>query len=101
VDGIAAITAIILLVDLLGGVAVGMFGSASVASVLEDYGYSLTGAAPGTLRDGARVIHGVRVRGSGFVTSALRGAGGSDDTGGKDVPQDNSNHDAHGQEPDL
>lgn len=99
-DAIAAITAVMLLVDLLGGVMAGVFTGASVASVREDMDYSLTGAAPGALCDGARVLHGFSVRGGGFVTDALRGDGTGEDNGDKDVPGENSDQDTQGQDPD-
>jgi len=99
-DAIAAITAVMLLVDLLGGVMAGVFTGASLASVREDMDYSFTGAAPGALRDGARVFYGFSVRGRGFVTEALRGDGASEDNGDKDVPGDNSDQDTQGQDPD-
>lgn len=96
-DAIAALTAIMLLVDLLGGVMAGVVTGASVASVREDMDYSLTGAVRNALCDGARVIHGVTVRGSGFVTDGLRGAR---ENGDNDVPGENSDQDTQGQDPD-
>lgn len=108
-NGAEAITAIMLLVDLLGGAMAGLVTGASVASVREDMDYSLTGAARSALCDGAQVIHGVSVRGGGFVTDGLRGGGtGGDEAnaadeagdGDDDVPGANSDHGAHGQDPD-
>ena len=100
-DAIAAITAIMLLVDLLGGAMAGVVTGASVASVTEDMDYSLTGAVRSALCDGAQVIHGVSVRGAGFITDALRGDGTGEDGGDKDVPGENSDQDTQGQDPDL
>jgi hypothetical protein len=100
VDAIAAITAVMLLVDLLGGAMAGVFTGVSLASVSEDMDYSLTGAARSALCDGAQVIHGVSVRGTGFVTDALRRGGTGADNGDKDVPRENSDQDTQGQGPD-
>lgn len=99
-DAIAAVTAIMLLVDLLGGAMAGVVAGASVASVAEDMDYSLTGVVRSALCDGARVIHGVSVRGTGFVADVLRGGGTGEDNGGKDVPGENSGQDTQGQDPD-
>jgi hypothetical protein len=95
-DPIAAVTAVMLLVDLLGGITAGIFSGASIGSRLEDRDYTLTGPAPDPLIEGARAIHGVFIRGTGFVSDALRG----DEIVNDDKPGDNSDHGAHGQEPD-
>jgi hypothetical protein len=100
VDAIAAITAVTLLVDLLGGVMVGMFTSVSVASLYEDRKYSLTGAAPGLLSAGARAFHGISVNGGGFISDALRGDATPQHHGDNDVPGENSDQNKQGQEPD-
>ncbi len=92
----AAVTAVTLFVDLLCGAATGMFASASVASLHEDRGFSLTGQAPDPLCEGGRTVHGLFIRGSGFVSDALRGDYAADE----DEPGDNSDQGTHGQEPD-
>jgi hypothetical protein len=98
--GFEAVAAIMLLVDLLGGAIAGIFTGASLASVREDRDYSLTGAARSALCDGAQVIHGVSVRGGGFVSDALRGDIAVEDNDDNDVPGGNSDQGAHGQDPD-
>jgi hypothetical protein len=99
-DPIAAVSAVMLLVDLLGGIAVGMFMGASVASVREDHSLSLTGAVPGPLSDGARGFYGVFIRGSGFVSDTLRGERASEQVLDEEGPGDNGDPNAQGQEPD-
>ena len=99
-DAIAAMTAIMLLVDLLGGAMAGVFAGVSLASVSEDMDYSLTAATRSALCDGAQVIHGVSVRGTGFVTDTLRRGVTGEDNDDKDVPGENSDQDTQGQDPD-
>lgn len=97
-DPMAAGTAVLLLVDLLGGVTAGIFASASVASLHEDQDFSLTGQAPDSLCEGGRSFHGLYIRGSGFVSDTLRGDGYH--VADEDDPGDNSDQGPHGQEPE-
>jgi hypothetical protein len=89
-----------LLVDLLGGVMVGVFTGVSVASAREDGVLSLTSTAPDPLCEGARGFFGVFIRGSGFVSDTLRGGSTGEHTVDEDEPGDNSDQNAQGQEPD-
>jgi hypothetical protein len=72
-NGIDAGGAILLLVDFLFGVLAGVVGSVARASTHEDRRTSLTGAAPDPGSAGARALHGVYVRGTGWETDVLRG----------------------------
>jgi hypothetical protein len=72
------LSAMTLLIVFLFGVTCGFVGGASVASLLEDRGYSLLSRAPGPLCAGARVIHGFSTRGNGYVAGASRGTGQAD-----------------------
>jgi hypothetical protein len=83
------LSAMALLIAFFSGVASGLVGGASLASLLEERGYSLLSRAPGPLHDGARVFYGFSTRGDGYVTGAPRGTtqsgrnrnGGNGDSG--------------------
>jgi hypothetical protein len=87
-------SAVMILVDFLFGVLFGVVGSASLASRREDRDYSLLHAPQDPLCDGARVIHGVYVRGDGFVSNARRQLAHADDA------RHAEGSDADGQEPE-
>ena len=91
---IEQLSAIAFLIDFLFGVLFGLVGAASFASRREDRDYSLLHAPPDLISDGARVIHGVYRRGSGWVTDARRAA-----VPGEDAGNGNDDPGAHGQEP--
>ena len=93
---IEQLSAIAFLVDFLFGVMFGVVGSASFASRREGRCYSLPQAPPDPLCDGGRVIHGVCIRGDGWVSDALRGAAHASD-GGRGG---NAGSGAQGQEPE-
>jgi hypothetical protein len=94
----AVVTAVMLLVGLLGGVMAGIVTGASVGSRVEDRDYSLTGPAPDLLSEGARVVHGLFIRGTGFVSDTRRGDGSSNQIANEDEPGESSDHGAYGQE---
>jgi len=96
----AAVTAVMLLAGLLGGLMAGILTSASVGSRVEDRHGSLTGTAPDPLSEGARAVHGVFIRGTGFVSGARRADGAGRPVANDDDQGDNSDYGARGQEPD-
>lgn len=70
------LSAIVLLVDFLFGVACGVVGGASHGSTHEDRKQTLLGGAPDALSDGARVIYGLYRRDDdGYMESLLRRRG--------------------------
>lgn len=71
---IEQLTAILILIDFLFGVAFGVIGGAILGSRREDYDKSLLGAATDSLSAGARVIHGVFTRDDGYLRSLLPGS---------------------------
>ena len=70
--GMDVLVAIALLIAFIGGALIGVITIVSFASRREDRLYSLTGRAPGPACQGARVLTGAGVRGSGFLSSGLR-----------------------------
>jgi hypothetical protein len=77
--------AIGILVDFLFGVMIGVVLSASFASRLEDYRYSLVTAARHPICDGARILQGVYVRGGNHPAGLRVGRGGTQRVpGGRD-----------------
>ena len=65
----AGVSAIILLVDYLFGVALGMYGCVVFGSVRENHGMSLLERAPDPLSAGTRVILGLFIRDDGYLRS--------------------------------
>ncbi len=70
--GIEAGVAIFLLIAFIGGIAIGGIAIVSFASRREDKLHSLTGQAPGPVCQGARILTGLGVRGTGFYSAAPR-----------------------------
>lgn len=65
----AGVSAIILLVDFLVGIACGMFGGVVFGSVRENHEMSLLEQAPDPLSAGTRMILGVFTRDDGYLRS--------------------------------
>jgi hypothetical protein len=70
------LSAIILLVDFLLGVAFGVVGGSSRGSRREDRDKTLLGPAPDAVSAGARLVHGLYTRDDGgYMQSLLPGGG--------------------------
>jgi hypothetical protein len=70
----SAVSAVILLIDYLFGMAFGVFGSVVFGSIRENRGMSLLEQAPGPVSAGARMILGVFTRDDGYLRSLPPGA---------------------------
>jgi hypothetical protein len=74
---IEELSAVVLLLVFLLGVTFGVVGGAAYGSVREDCEYTLLGTSPGSVSEGARVIHGVYTSSDEYMRSLLARGGGA------------------------